>query len=64
MTSHVRQRTINLMTAVSAITSPLPAAERRAGIARTAAACTLAAVALGLLAATVVLTLLDSVKSS
>jgi two-component system NarL family sensor kinase len=48
------------MTAVSASTSPLPVAERRAGISRTAAACTLAAVALGLLATTVVLTLLDT----
>jgi hypothetical protein len=48
------------MTAVSASTSLLPVAERRPGIARTVAACTLAAVALGLLATTVVLTLLDT----
>ena len=48
------------MTAVSASTLPVPLAEGRAGIARTVAAYALAAVALGLLATMVVLTLLDT----
>jgi signal transduction histidine kinase len=48
------------MTAVPATTSTLRAAGEPTHIARTAAACALAALALGLLATTVVLTLLDT----